>query len=600
MTRAWTTLITTACPVLTAFLVAGCGGSRTPMLPPWCEIRVSPATVAFGRIAPGEVATESVQVRNLGGAECVLSSIALSPTSDPAFATSAADTITIAPGATTSVALWFRPTSSRSPLIRHGELTFQSNAAHAPSVVLPLTAEIQSDCRLDLTPTAVEFGHVALGESATRSVRATNRGTGICELRSLSISAGSDPQFHLESPDQMGLEPGEQATVRLSFRATDPVKPHHRTGNLVGGSNDNGRPTLTIPLSADIDVGCDLTWAPTELSFGNVILNSKQKGQVTLTNDGSAPCFVTAVAITQESDPGFELAGSHSTITVVPGSSASIPLVFSAADSMPPHLKTGTLVFDTGNKRAPSARVPLTATVSTVCVEASRWIYVVDRNGWLSRFDPNAFSFTDIALLDCPGGSSTMSMAVDQNAVAWVLYGDGHIFKVDTTSGACEATTFKAGQHDMFTFGMGFVFDPATGQDTLYISDYSNLATISFPDLVVSLVGPTTSGIAELSGTGDGQLWGFVSYLPAGNSAGPALLRYDPASGNTIESYRLSSMTSPSSYAMKLWGGSFWIFADDSVYRVRRESPSKAEYAGSYPRGNGIVGAGVSTCAPLQ
>jgi hypothetical protein len=570
------------------------------MLPPWCEIRVSPTTVTFGRVAPGEVGTQSVHVRNLGGAECVLSSIALSPTSDPFFATNAADSITITPGATTALDLLFRPTSARSPLLRNGELTFQTNAAHAPSVAIPLVAEIQSECRLDLSPTTIDFGHVALGEGATRSVQVTNRGTGICELRTLSIAAGSDPQFHLESPDLVALEPGEQTNVNLSFRATDPAKPHHRNGNLTGSSNDNARPTFAIPLSADIDVGCDLAWSPAELSFGNVILNAKQSGHVSLSNDGSDTCSVTAVSLTQDSDPGFQLAAGPSTITVVPGGSASINLVFTAADSAPPHLKTGTLRFDTSNKRAPSARVPLTGYVSTVCIEASRWIYVVDEAGWLSRFDPNTLRFTDIALLKCPGGGSTMSMAVDQNAVAWVLYDDGNIFKVDTTSGACEATSFKPGQHDMWKFGMGFVFDPATGQDTLYIAGYSNLATISFPDLVVRPVGPTSSGIAELSGTGDGQLWGYVASFTSGNRSAPALLRYDPTSGKTIESYLYASMITPTSYAMKFWGGSFWIFANSSVYRVRRESLSEAEYVGDYQRSYGIVGAGVSTCAPLQ
>jgi hypothetical protein len=593
-------LAATAYLVTATCLLAGCGGSRTPMLAPWCEIRVSPTSVAFGRVASGEAATQSVHVRNLGGAECVLSSIALSATSDPFFATNAPDTLTVAPGATTALTLWFRPTSARIPLQRSGELRFQSNAAHTPSVLVPLAAEIQSDCRVDLTPSAIDFGHVALGEAARRSVQVTNRGTGVCELRSVAIAAGSDPQFHLESPDLLALQPGEQTTVNLSFHATDPAKPHHRNGNLTGSSNDNAKPTFTIPLLADIDVGCDLAWSPAELSFGNVILNAKQKGYLALSNDGSDTCLVTAIALTPDSDPGFQLAANPSTITVVPGGSASINLVFSATDSAPPHLKTGTLVFDTGNRRAPSARVPLTGYVSTVCVEASRWIYVVDEGGWLSRFDPNSLRFTDIALLNCNDDWGTMSMAVDQNAVAWVLYTDGRIFKVDTTTGACEATTFKTGQHGLTTFGMGFVFDPDTGKDTLYVSDQYTLATISIPELVLTPVGPTAVDLAELSGTGDGQLWGFVSRFDLGTHFESALVRFDLATGKTLELYTYPSIPMPRSYAMKFWGGSFWIFADDSVYRVRRESPKDAEYAGDYLRGRGIVGAGVSTCAPLQ
>jgi hypothetical protein len=428
----------------------------------------------------------------------------------------------------------------------------------------------------------------------------SNKGTGPCELRDLALAASSDRQFYLDSADQLVLEPGEQQSANLSFHAEDAAKPHHRTGSLTCSTSDTAKPTLAIPLWADIDVGCDLSWTPAELSFGNVTLNSKEKGQVTLLNDGSDTCYVTSLAITKDSDPDFSLMSNQTTFAVVSGGSVTIELVFAAEDGTPPHLKTGTLVFDTGNKRQPTASVPLSGYVTTVCIEASRWIYVVDQSAWLSRFDPSTFTFTDIAQLRCPGSSNTMSMAVDQNAVAWVLYGDGNLFKVDTTTGACQATGFKPNQHNMYTFGMGFVFEPSTGQDTLYIADYSTLATISVPDLVVTPVASISAGLPELSGTGDGQLWGFAASYTSGTVSAPTLFQFDPKSGATLKSYPYTSMRVPGSWAMKFWGGSFWMFTDASIYRASREAPSKAELVGTYPRGSGIVGAGVSTCAPLQ
>jgi hypothetical protein len=294
-------------------------------------------------------------------------------------------------------------------------------------------------------------------------------------------------------------------------------------------------------------------------------------------------------------------------MAVPPGATPSIGVRFTAADSSTPHHKTGTLIFQTGNKRLPSARVPLSADVDTVCVDASRWIYTLDDQEQLARFDPTTLTFADIATLRCPTSSTPNSMAVDQNAAAWVGYQNGDLFKVNTTTGACEATSFKANQHDILTFGMGFVFDPSTGKDTLYIAGGqdlirapSTLATVSFPGLVVTPVGAVDDGFPELTGTGDGQLWGFIprDYSMQYQSI---LIRLDPRSGNTLESYGYGSLanTNPA-WAVKFWGGYFWVFLATSVYKISRDTPEIIETAIAYTGRPPILGAGVSTCAPVD
>jgi hypothetical protein len=446
-----------------------------------------------------------------------------------------------------------------------------------------------------------------LDDTVTKSVRVTNRGTGPCEINGVSLTSSSDSQFHVDSTSagSFVLESGSEQSLSVVFHAQDSAKPHHRTGDLEFKTNDTTKAKVDVPLSADIDVGCALSWVPTSLDFGNVILNTKANGHVTLTNDGSATCFVSGIAITLDSDPSFELS-SPSGFAVSPGANATIDLVFSAGDSTPPHLRTGTLVFQTGNPRNPAGKVPLSAYVNSVCVEASRWIYTVDESGLFSRFDPSTLTFTDIAKLQCPTSYLPNSMAVDQNAVAWVGYQDGNLFRVDTATGACQATGFKINQHEIKVFGMGFVFDPSTGRDTLYIAggpavsgNQSTLATVSFPALVVTPIGTVAAGLPEMSGTGDGQLWGFIPQNMSSTSRA-SLIRIDPGSGKTLESYPYASITDTGAWAMKFWGGHFWIFLNSSVFKVSRDNPKVVETAIAQTNRAGIVGAGVSTCAPLQ
>jgi streptogramin lyase len=355
----------------------------------------------------------------------------------------------------------------------------------------------------------------------------------------------------------------------------------------------------------DIDIGCELSWSPASLDFGNVILNTKANAVVSLLNSGSDACHVTTITLTSDSDPNFTVTTATS-LSVAPNSTGTIGVSFSAADSAPPHLKTGTLVFQTGNSRQPDAQVPLTAYVNTVCVEASQWIYTVEEGGAFARFDPKTLTFTTINTLRCPTSSGPNSMAVDQDAIAWVNYLDGSLFRVDASTGNCQATSFLPSQHGITLFGMGFVFDPSTGLDTLYVAGggsnsatRSTLATIAFPSLVLTPIGPVTAGIPEMTGTGDGQLWGFIPQSQSSTNKA-SLVRLDTTSGSTLESYAYPSLTSSGAWAMKFWGGSFWIFLGTSVYKVSRDTPKVIETVIAQTGRGQIVGAGVSTCAPVH
>jgi hypothetical protein len=604
---------------------------RTPLLPPMCLVDVTPSALDFGAVAPANQATRNVGVTNHGGGDCHISGVVLGPNTDPGFAAAAeTPTLVIASGDSATLTVTFSPASAQVPLQRTGSLIFQSDDPNQGTVQVPLSATIQTNCTLSIYPTAYDFGQVHLDDTATGSVVITNAGSGSCEVAGLALAAGSDSEFSIgaRQANQFTLAPLAVQVIPIAFHAVDAAAPHHRTGHLVFATTDMKQASVAIPLSADIDTGCILTISPTSVSFGNVILNNTVSGSVTLSNGGTDACQVSGVGLDPISDPDFSLpSGQALAFSVAPGATQTITIQFVAADSAPPHQKTGNLVLQTGDPNAPQASVPLSGYVSTVCVEASQWIYTVDTSGTFSRFDPTTLTFTDIGVLACPTSSTPNSMAVDQNAVAWVAYDDGNLFKVDTSTGQCQATSFQPGQYGLQYFGMGFVFDPSTDADTLYIAggpsqgspSPATLATVSFPLLQVTQIGTISDGQPEMTGTGDGGLWGFIprcanSALPAPNpNVTDVLLQIDPTSGATLASYSYTppsgadggDCTGSENWAMKFWGGYFWIFVNTSISKVARDNPATIIPVGdtkdaSHPNGRYIVGAGVSTCAPLQ
>jgi hypothetical protein len=199
-------------------------------------------------------------------------------------------------------------------------------------------------------------------------------------------------------------------------------------------------------------------------------------------------------------------------------------------------------------------------------------------------------------------------MAVDQNAVAWVNYTSGALFEVQTSDASCSATSYVPNQSGLTNYGMSFMSDPLTGADTLYVAGGngfgnnatpSELATIAFPSLLLSTVGSVALGWPELTGTGNGQLWGFFP-SDLSTTGGTVLAQLNPATGAEITSFSLPQLNSAGddNFALKFYGGAFWLFLGSSVYEI--QSANGALTTPVPNSGHQVVGAGVSTCVPVQ
>ena len=93
-------------------------------------------------------------------------------------------------------------------------------------------------------------------------------------------------------------------------------------------------------------------------------------------------------------------------------------------------------------------------------------------------------------------------------------------------------------------------------------------------------------------------MWAFF-----GDATPPRVARIDKSNGSENQVFSLPQLqTQRAGFAFAFWGGDFWIFllppnATTSVYRLRPSDGSLAPML--LDTGRYIVGAGVSTCAPI-
>lgn len=465
-----------------------------------------------------------------------------------------------------------------------------------PSPVFP--------CELTVEPRAIDFGKHLPGGSARRELVVRNVGDGLCDLEALTLGAANDPTFTVEgAPWPRVLGPDESLAMTVVFSAGAAMPPADRKGFLELRTTDVTNPRANVTLSARVEF-CQLTARPSPYDFGNVVLNTTSNGRVTITNTGSSVCVASGLVLEPGTAPNFSLPPQPTGFTLGEGASAEVQVRFLANTSEPPHLREGALLFDSNDALAPRGRVPLSGYINTVCTEAGQYIYTVDGDGRFARFAPRTLAYLDIAQLRCPTTSTPFSMNVDQNAIAWIIFADGNLFRVDTANGACSATSYQPNQSGFSTFGMGSVFDSRTGLDTLFLATTnSRLGTLAFPSLTITPVGSFMLGSVELAGTGDGQLWAFAP--PQGASA--VLARLDPTNANVLERYTLPNINSVGGWAIKFFGGAFYIFIGEDIWKVERSALDPTLPEPTIPPvrvlnspGRNVVGAGVSTCAPTH
>jgi len=231
-----------------------------------------------------------------------------------------------------------------------------------------------------------------------------------------------------------------------------------------------------------------------------------------------------------------------------------------------------------------------------------QYVYVVTTSANLYSFRPSSLAFSYIGHLDCPSTSTPFSMAVDRKGTAYVEYQTGEIFRVSVLTTECEPTSWVPGTQEFVNFGMGFSTDEGGPAESLYLAgsgwagESPRLGRLDTNNFDLTVMGALSDPGYELTGTGDGRLYGF--FQPDGAYA--HLVMLDKQNAGINSDVLLPGVGVGSGWAFSFWGGDFWFFTAESGYTtVTRFQPAQQSLSvvTSLPN-EVVVGAGASTCAP--
>lgn len=249
--------------------------------------------------------------------------------------------------------------------------------------------------------------------------------------------------------------------------------------------------------------------------------------------------------------------------------------------------------------------IPVDATspdpANSDCSDAAKKIYLVANQNDLYAFSPatkGIAAYESIGRLNCPSSSTPQSMAVDRNGTAYVFYSSGQLFRVSTSDASC--TAIPSYRHPVpdnpVMLGMGFTATtPGSKEEVLYIqSPDFGLARVDTSTFQVEQTKKFPGIAAELTGGQDGKLFHFEAM-----TGKLAEINLATMQSSFVHSLSIQGI---SAWAFARWGGQFYLFtAGFGLSKTTIYNPATGlEELRDANVGFTIVGAGQSTCAPLE
>jgi len=337
-----------------------------PIVAQTVVLRAVPAQLDLGLIPLLSQAEDNVVLANAGNAAW---NTTVPPRIEGAgFAWVGGCDAPLAPGATCTARVRFAPDAERP---HEGTLTFAGADDELDDIVVTLVGG-GAPANIVLLPSALEFGDVLVGRSATLTATLENRGR-----EGVTVPLLTAAPFFVD-----GTPGGRSVVVAAGARVDVPIVFAPTTGGPASGvlrattCGPACGPSATLRGSS---AAPRLDVAPRTLDLGAVAAGSVGEGPLTVANRGDAPLSLQAVDV--DGDAAFAVDAPPLPLTLAPGE--AVVVVVRWAPTQGVAAATAVVVFRSSDPLAPAAFVPVSAS------SPGAGLVVLPAQGHLGFLDPD-------------------------------------------------------------------------------------------------------------------------------------------------------------------------------------------------------------------
>lgn len=286
------------------------------------SVTVSPTSVNLGSVNVGSSTQQHITITNSTGLNVTITSVALSGNY---FAISGVTApLSLAAGKTATLNVSFAPKAAGA---QTGKIVVQGRGI-TTALTVTLSANgtsSSSTTSISVVPTSAAFGNVPIGSTNSQTFTVTNRGTTTVSVSSEAVSGTGFGMSGLADGAQIAA--GRSSTFNVAFK---PAKTGTTTGSASINLSAAGKTVpLTVSLSGNgVTATGTLQVSPTAMNFGDVLVGHSGSLSLKVSNAGNSALTTTRETI---SGSGFSMIGGLSGLTLQPGQSDSVTVVFEPA-----------------------------------------------------------------------------------------------------------------------------------------------------------------------------------------------------------------------------------------------------------------------------
>jgi len=283
------------------------------------SVSVSPTSINFGSVNVGSSAQQQIKITNSTAFGVTITSVTVSGNYFSISGITAP--LSLNTGLSATLTVKFAPQAAGS---QTGKIVVQGRGfTTALDVTLSANGVAStSGPSVSAVPTSASLGSVPVGSSNSQTFTVTNHGTTTVSVSSESVSGTG---FSLSGlADGAQISAGKSSTFNVSFKPT-------KTGAVSGSASINFSASgKTVPLTVSLSgTGVTATGtlqvSPTAMNFGNVLVGQSGSLSLKVTNEGNSALTTSRGTI---SGSGFSMIGGISGLTLQPGQSDSVTVVF--------------------------------------------------------------------------------------------------------------------------------------------------------------------------------------------------------------------------------------------------------------------------------
>lgn len=278
------------------------------------NLTASPSSINFGNVTVGTSQSQSVTLKNTGGANVSVTGATISGAGMTYSGLSFP--LTLTPNQSFTFGITFAPTASGTV-----SGTMSLTVSGASNLGIPLSGTGQTAATLTANPASITFTNVTVGSSSSQSETVKNTGQADAHISAVTPTGTGFSVTGITPP--LTLSGGQSVTFTVKFT---PQAAGTFTGN-VAVSSDAQNPTLNIPLSGTA-VGAQGTLAVTNpINVGSVVVGSSGTASGSLTATG-ATVVVSSVTLGGTNPSEFAVTGLTFPVTVNVGTPVSFTVKF--------------------------------------------------------------------------------------------------------------------------------------------------------------------------------------------------------------------------------------------------------------------------------